>query len=346
MAAGKSQAPRLLDVAREARVSLKTASRVLNESPNVSKVKKKKVLAVMARLGYRPNELARSLMTRRSSAIGIIVANLSNPFVINVIKEVQEFARSAGYVVIVTSSGGRPDVERSEIESLVRRQIDGLIIAPADTRQFTFGDLLPANLPVVTFDQLVKRANFDSVTITNRQSAREATEHLIDHGYRKIVAIGTRPHLFTSKERVAGYRQSMIKSLLDPLPCLVKHESLITKEWLDREVIRLHAAEAIFSLNWVSTVHVLRALEEMGKKVGLDLPLISFDDFILGDVLFPKLSVVQQPSEMLGRESARLLFARLNGDGKQSPHAVVLPARLVIRESCGCVHTQYQPLSQ
>lgn len=337
MAIGKkTQAPTLADVAREARVSLKTASRVLNGSANVRQEKVKKVRAVMARLDYRPNELARSLMTRKSAAIGMIVANLANPFVIKVIKAVQEAARSNGYVVVVTSSGSRSDVERSEIESLVRRQIDGLIIAPADTQRNSFGDALPAGLPVVTFDQLARSARFDSVIITNRQSAREATQHLLGHGLRRVVAIGTRPHLFTSKERVAGYRDSMNESSLEPRTCLVKDESVLTAEWLEKEVLRAHKADAVFSLNWVSTLHVLRGLQGLGKKVGRDIPFISFDDFDLGDVLSPKLSVVQQPSEMLGRESARLLFERLNGDEGQPSRVVVLPAKLVIRESCGC----------
>jgi LacI family transcriptional regulator, galactose operon repressor len=335
MAIRKSQAPTLADVARVARVSLMTASRVLNESANVREEKVAKVRAAIAKLGYRPNELARSLMTRKSSAIGIIVANLSNPFVVSVIREVQEVARANGYVVTVTSSGGDAGIERAEIETLVRRQIDGLMIAPADCSQDTFSDALPAGLPVVTFDNRIRSATFDSVTITNRRSANEATQHLLSHGLRRTVAIGTRPNLFTSKERVAGYRKAMSKSSLEPRACLVKHESQLTADWLDA-VLRQHTADSVLSLNWVSTLHVLRAMRELGLKVGRDLPLISFDDFDLGDVLAPRLSVVQQPSEMLGRESARLLFDRLKGHRTQPPRMVVLPARLVIRETCGC----------
>ncbi len=332
----KQRAPTLEDVAREARVSLKTASRVLNGSENVRKEKVTKVRAAMARLGYRPNELARSLMTRKSGAIGIVVANLANPFVIKVIKEVQEVARSNGYVVIITSSEGQPEVERSEIESLVRRQIDGLIIAPATTGWKHLSPILPMHIPVVTFDQLIRGSNLDSVIITNRQSAAEATQHMLDHGFRRVVAIGTRPHLYTSRERVAGYRKSMTQANLKPRECLVAHESLLTAKWLEAEVLGEHAADAIFSLNWVSTQRVLRGLRDLGIRGGQDIPLLSFDDFDLGDVLTPGLSVVQQPSDLLGRESARLLFERLKGDGVQPSRRILLPARLVIRESCGC----------
>ncbi|GGA73098.1 LacI family transcriptional regulator [Edaphobacter acidisoli] len=336
MTARTRKPPTLEDVAREARVSLKTASRVLNGAINVRQEKADRVRAVMERIGYRPNELARSLMTRKSSVIGMIVANLANPFITSVIHEVQEVARSHGYVAIVTSSKGRPDIERMEIETLVRRRIDGLILAPAESRRDTITDALPNDLPLVTLDQLVRGASFDSVTITNRRSACDATQHLLGHGYRRIVAIGTRPHLYTSKERITGYRESMRRASFEPRVCCVDHEDLLTSEWFDKEVIRGQSADAVLSLNWVTTLHFLRGLDALGIRGGRNIPFIAFDDFDLGDVLSPRLTVVRQPSELLGRESAQLLFDRMNGKRRPKPDAVVLPAGLIIRESCGC----------
>ena len=202
MAITKSQAPTLVDVAQEAGVSLKTASRVLNNSENVSEEKAKRVRAVMERLGYRPNELARGLKAQRSAAIGMIVPNLSDPFTANAVHGLQEVARESGYVVILASSGGDVDVERSEIQTLVGRQIDGLVIAPADSRKDSFGDIIPVGVHVVTFDQLMRGVELDTVTVTNRRSAQEATEHLVGHGLRKIVAIGARAHLQGTNSRL------------------------------------------------------------------------------------------------------------------------------------------------
>lgn len=335
MAIKRTQLPTLVDVAREAGVSLKTASRVLNRSKNVSQEKATKILTVMERLGYRPNELARGLKAKRSAAIGMIVPNLSDPFFANAVHAVQEVARANGYVVILASSGGTPGLERSEIESLVGRQIDGLIVAPIDSRTDSFSDIMPAGVHAVTFDQLLRHADLDSVTVTNRSSAREATEHMAGHGFRRIVAIGARPHLYTCRERVAGYRAGMKKASLESRACLVQHESSLTAEWLAKEVFGVHNADAIFSLNWVCTMLTLRGLRQLGKKAGRDIPMFSFDDFELADMLTPGLSVVQQPAEMLGREAARLLFERLRGRGGQS-EAVVLPTSLIIRQSCGC----------
>jgi LacI family transcriptional regulator len=191
MAIGKSQAPTLLDVARLADVSLKTASRVLNNE-RVSEDKVLRVRAAMERLGYRPNELARGLKAQRSAAIGMIVPNLSDPFTANAVHAVQEVARANGHVLILASSGGDVEVERSEIVSLVGRQIDGLIVAPADSRTDSFTGVIPSGVHVVTFDQQLRNSALDSVTVTNRRSARDATAHLIGHGLRRIVAISAK----------------------------------------------------------------------------------------------------------------------------------------------------------
>ena len=334
MAIGKSQAPTLLDVAHLADVSLKTASRVLNNE-RVSEGKVLRVRAAMERLGYRPNELARGLKAQRSAAIGMIVPNLSDPFTANAVHAVQEVARANGYVVILASSGGDVDLERSEILSLVGRQIDGLIVAPADSRTDSFSDLIPSGVHAVTFDQQLRNAELDSVTVTNRRSAREATTHLIDHGLRRIVAVGARPHLYTCRERVAGYRAAMKAASLEPRLCLVEHEDILTASWLQDQVFGLQKADAIFTLNWVCTILCLRGLRELGKTAGRDVPTLSFDDFDLADMLTPSLSVVLQPAEMLGREAATLLFERLKG-GSGPPRAVVLPTTLILRQSCGC----------
>jgi len=334
----KGRAPTLVDVAREAGVSLKTASRVLNGAENVSEKKAARIRAVMDRLGYRPNELARGLKSRKSAAVGMIVPNLSDPFFSNAIKAAQEEARANGYVVVLSSSGGYADVERSEIETLVRRQIDGLLIAPADSRDKNLSEAIPAGLPVVTFDEPVQAGTFDAVTVTNRAGAREATEHMLGHGAKSIVAIGARPHLYTCTERVAGYCEAMLNASQQPRTCMVQHENQLTADWLRQELFANGQVDAIFALNWVCTILLLKGLRELGKQVGRDILLISFDDFDLADMLTPSLTAVRQPAHDLGAEAARLLFERLKGGGDARPRSVVLPTELVLRESCGCQH--------
>lgn len=339
-------APTLVDVAREAGVSLKTASRVLNGASSVKEDKTSRVRETMNRLGYRPNELARGLKARKSAAIGMIVSNLSDPFTASAVKAVQEVARANGYVVILASSGGYPDVERSEVESLVGRQIDGLIVAPADGRNDNFSDIIPSGLQVVTFDQPIRNSIFDVVTIPNRRSAREATQHLLDHGFRRVVAIGARPHIYTCSERIAGYRDAVRRASLEARTCLVEHESVLTSDWLSDEVFRKHKPDAIICMNWVCTMLTLRGLRQLGKDPGRDIPILSFDDFELADMLSPSISVVRQPAERFGLEAARLLFKRLSGAAVGEGVSVVLPTELILRDSCGCNRSQTRLLSK
>lgn len=342
MGLAKSQVPTLVDVAREAGVSLKTASRVLNNSQDVRQEKAVKVRAAMERLGYRANALARGLKAQRSAAIGMIVPDFSDPFTANSVRGLQELARENGYAVILASSGGDAELERSEIETLVGRQIDGLVIAPADSRRDSISDVIPAGVCVVAFDQVLGNIELDSVTVTNRHSAREATDHLLGHGFQRIVAIGARSHLYTCKERITGYRAAMKSAKLPERVCWVEHEKHITAEWLAEHIFRPIDADAIFTLNWVCTMAVLRGLRELGKVVGRDVAMLSFDDFDLADMLTPGLSVIVQPAKAMGREAANLLFQRLNGETGPA-RSVILPATLVLRQSCGCPPTEYSP---
>lgn len=333
----KTNGPTLVDVAREADVSLKTASRVLNGASGLAPATAKRVRAVMSRLSYRPNELARGLKGRRSAAIGMVVPNLADPFSASAVQAVQEVARRNGHIVVLTSSGGDELLEREELETLVRRQVDGLIIAPADGRNNTVESFMAANIPVVAFDRPISNSNIDNITVTNRDATREATEHLLSHGYRRIVAIGARPHLYTGSERVAGYVSTMERAHLKRETCLVEHENDLTPEIIKKLLVSGPGKlEAILTLNGTTTMLVLRVLRQLGKRIGSDIALISFDDFELAEILTPSLTVVRQPAAELGRQAAELLFRKMQSQEALSHQEIILPTTLHIRGSCGC----------
>lgn len=334
----KSSSPTLVDVAREANVSLKTASRVLNDEAGIATATAKRVRAVMTRMSYRPNELARGLKGKKSAAIGMVVPNLADPFCASAVQSVQEVARSKGHVVIITSSGGEEALEQEELETLVRRQVDGLIIAPADGRRNTVQSFLSANIPIVTFDRPFSGTDIDSITVTNQDAVREATEHLLSHGYRRILAIGARPELYTGSERVNGYLKTMKRARLKKNAFLVDHENKLTHDVIRKLVMNSgEQPEAILTLNGITTMVVLRSLRNLGMQVGKDIALISFDDFDLAEIHNPSLTVVRQPAADLGRRAAELLFTRMEGSGiPLPPQKIVLSTSFHIRGSCGC----------
>ena len=264
------------------------------------------------------------------------MVNVLVSFTASAVKAVQEVARQNGHIVILASSGGYPEVERSEVQSLVGRQIDGLILAPADSRQDNVTDLVPSGLQVVTYDQPVHGTAFDSVTIPNRRSALSATQHLLDHGYKRLAAIGARPSLYTCSERIVGYSEAMKRSGFESHACLVEHENLLTANWLSDVVFNQHKADAIICMNWVCTMLTMRGLRQLKKRVGVNVPFLSFDDFELADMMTPSLSVVRQPSEAFGAEAANLLFERMRGSADLQRRSVILPTELILRGSCGC----------
>ena len=332
----KSGSVTLNDVAREAGVSLKTASRALNDSPELRPATAARVRETMERLGYQPNELARGLKSKRSAAIAMIAPNLADPFTATAIQAVQDLARARGYVVILASSGGDPSLEQSELQAMARRQIDGIILIAASSTKSNLKSPIANQIPIVVFDEPVRGADVDTITVTNRKAAREATEHLLAHGYRRILAVGARPSLFTCAERVAGYRAAIRSAGREAIELLVQHENDLTPAVLSGFFSGANRVDAIFSLNWVCSIRVLRGLKAMRKYVLKDVALISFDDFDLAEVVPPGITVVRQPTNELGFRAAQSLFDRINAKGHPPARKIILSTELIIRGSCGC----------
>ena len=332
----KSGSPTLVDVARAAGVSLKTASRTLNNSPKLRPSTAARVRAAMARLRYQPNELARGLKGKRSAAVAMIAPNLADPFTAAAMQSVQGVAREKGYVVILASSGGDIVLEESELQIMINRQIDGVVLIAARSDKSNVKALLAKNIPIVVFDEPLRGQEVDTITVANRKAAREATEHLLTHGYRRILAVGARPYLFTCAERIAGYRSAVRREGAEAIELLVHHENDLTPELLSRFVSGPSGVEAIFSLNWVCTMLVLRGLNALKRQIPKDVALISFDDFELAEMIASGLTVVRQPSRELGYQAAKTLFERIHKTKKHPTRKVVLETTFVIRGSCGC----------
>jgi LacI family transcriptional regulator len=289
----------------------------------------------MEKLAYQPNEMARGLKAKRSGAIAMILPNLADPFTATAVQAVQEVARQKGYVVILAVSGGYEAIEQSELQAMARRQIDGILLVAANSRKNNIKSFLERKVPVVVFDEPIRGESIDSITVTNSQGAREATEHLLGHGYRRILAVGARPNLFTCAERFAGYRAAMKKVGVDTIELALPHESELTPEILSTFLSGPRAVEAILTLNWVCTMLTLRALKFLNKKIAKDVALISFDDFELADMIPPGLTVVRQPTRELGHQAATILFDRMQDPDKQ-PRKIILSTEFIIRGSCGC----------
>lgn len=336
MRVGSNHRVTIRDVAREAGVSIKTVSRVLNDEPRVAPQTTSRVAGAAARLGYEPNELARGLKGRRTRTVGLIIADVSNPFFADCCKAIEQTLAARGYALILCSSAEDPDSERAYVELLSRRRVDGLLVTPAPHGEGHLRREVSAGLPVVAFDRPAEGVKTDTVVVSNRDGAQKATRHLISHGHERIAFIGDDEHIYTARKRLEGYSQAMREAGLEPAHRLGSGAIPSAKEAATRFMEDARGATAFLGGNSLITAGILHALEDASARIPEEAAVVGFDDFQLLSALRPGLTVVRQPTELLGRTAAGMLLDRLDGSETVGPRRKVLNTELLIRGSCGC----------
>lgn len=329
--------PTIMDVAREAGMGIMTVSRVLNGHRSVTDETRKRILAAIARIGYRPNEAARLLAGRKAQTIGLIVPDLSDVFFASCCHRVQEVARSHGYLTLVVASERSQALELEEASHMASRKVAGLLIAPSGEDDTKLRALYSSETPIVAFDRPLGHVKADAVVAENQGGAEQAVRHLIDHGHRNILCVGYDKQVYTIHERVLAYKSTMRKARLKAL----YHGDIATVESFADVLKRLLRTRdrptAMFCLNHRTTVQALQVMKRLGQRIPQDIALVGFDDVDLSNVLTPTLTTVSQSPLDLGYHAATLLFDRIHHPEKQDGfETIVLPAKLMIGESCGC----------
>jgi LacI family transcriptional regulator len=339
MVKNQARTPTIRDVASVACVGLMTVSRVINNHPSVRASTRKKVEAAIVQLGYRQNEAARLLKGHRAKLIGLIVPDLSDTFFASCAHTIQQIARMHGYMTLVVSSERDAELEFQEAELMASRKVSGLLVVTSmrsgDERM---SQLQSTGLAIVAFDRPLAGADTDCVLVENRVGAEEATQHLIDHGHRRIVCVGYDEDTYTVSERVKGYRQQMTSSGLKPQLAFGLSTLDDVRLWLAGIWASKNRPTAIFSLNHRTSVSMLQALTELEIKIPGDMALVGFDDFDLAGVVTPPLTTIAQSPVELARRAMVLLLDRLHAakDGlPSSPAKIMLPVKLMVRASCG-----------
>lgn len=335
----RRERPTIREVAKLAGVGLMTVSRVINEHPSVKLKTKKKVMAAIEELGYERNEAAGLLKGQRAMMIGLIVPDLSDIFFAICANTIERLARETGYLTLIVSSGHDAELEIQQAEMMARRKLSGLLLVTSgNVDSGRINKLIGGGLPVVAFDRPLEGVGTDAVLIENRSGAEEAIEHLIGHGHKRIVCLGYDDVAYPVQERVRGYRNVMLANGLRP-NLYMKIDSLeATKAWLNAVQLKPNAPTAIFSTNYRTSVFVLRALSEKKIKIPSDMALVGFDDFDLAPVIAPPMTTVGQSPVDLAKRAFRLLIDRIQNlaDGvERAPEKIMLPASLIVRESCG-----------
>jgi DNA-binding LacI/PurR family transcriptional regulator len=332
---------RLEDVARLARVSRSTASRVITGSPGVSEEARLAVERAARRLNYSPNRAARSLVTRRSELIGLVIPEptsrlFGDPTFPRLIRGVNEELAGRDLQLVLFTPQSKQDEQRLERHLTSGQIVDGVLLFSLHG-----ADPLPARLaargvPVVVSGRPLSSADLNFVDVDNRRGAAAATRHLLAAGRRVVTTIAGPQDMVAGQDRLAGYRQVMASAGL--LDRTLEEEGDFTQEGgleaMRTLLARRPELDAVFAANDLMALGALRALREAGRRVPKDVALVGFDDSPLAASTEPPLSSVRQPLEEMAQEMTRLLLRAIE-DRTLAPRGLLLATKLIPRESSG-----------
>lgn len=341
------------DVARRAGVSPSVVSYVLNHGPrSVAPATRDRVLAAVRDLGYRPKSAARAQRFVRTMTLGLVLPDTGNPYFGELAAALEDHAWSAGYALLVGNSADRPEREAGHIRAFLDRQVDGLLLAPAHRTQPWHAGLARTGLPTVAIDREVAARSMSHVLVDNERGAREATEHLLAHGRRRISCLAGPTGFRPSRDRVVGWRRALEAVGLTAGPGaggrtgqqVRPAAAPLVHGAFDRcDGYRLSHAllahdrrvDGLFVVSDEQAMGVLRAAAELGIRIPDDLAVITFDGVGGGAYTHPPLSAMRQPVEEIARTAIRRLLDRM-GDPDLPPSRDLLAAHLVTGTSCGC----------
>ncbi len=329
------------EIARRCNVSIATVSRVLNNKGPVKPSTREKVLQVAREMNYRPNSSARSLSTRKTDTIGVILPELVDEFFMSLIHELDEVAHKYGkYLLISSSHSSRNDME-TIYEFMAGGRVDGIIImAPKINKQIQ--NILKNNIrPVVLLNCDVPHNYAVRIKIDNYHGARSVTKHLIEHGYKRIAMVKGPSGNQDAESRWNGFMQEMEANGLAVNEKLILEGDFTLRSgyYAFLRLLNMDSTEkpeAIFFANDMMALGAYHAAHVLKIKFPEDIAVVGFDDIFTGRIVHPGLTTVHMPISEMGRKSMEYLIKLIEGEEELIGHEEVLSTGLVIRESCGC----------
>jgi LacI family transcriptional regulator len=320
------------DVARVAGVSAKTVSRVFNDDPHVSPETRERVRWAMERLDYVPNMLARSFRAGADTAVGLAIPDIADPFFAAMTGSIEEDLVHRGMAVVVTSLSYDPSRERGALETLLRRQISGLVVATVSQDQ-SYLKAWQQRTPMVFVDRQPRGLSAVSVVEDDLSGARQAVGHLVDHGHTRIALIGVSNYVATTRRRLEGYRTAVQKHGLiedSDLVCLSSDSADGAAQDVMKLLRRPHPPTAVFSITIPCTMALIHTLQAAGRT---DVAVVGFGDFPMADALSPAVTVIDQDPAQLGRVAIDRLTELIRDPHGRIRRKTVLPVRLIPRGS-------------
>ena len=333
----------LKQIAKELDVSISTVSKSLRNSPEIGEETRLKVQAFAKFYHYKPNNIALSLKNRKTKTIGIIIPEIVHHFFSTVINGIEQVANENGYSVIICLSDDSFDKEVLNMEMLANGSIDGFIMSLSKETQFKgdfhhITEVIDQGMPVVMFDRVTNDVFCDKVIIDDKLAAYEAVQSLIDKGRKKIALVTTVDYVSVGKLRTEGY----IKALLDnDIPfnenLIIKIENVDTCEITIGRLLEDKAIDAVFAVNELFAVTIIKTANKIGLNVPKDLAVIAFTDGIISKYSTPTITTVSQSGIKMGNKAAKMLIERLeteqDDDEAENYKTEVIETHLIERES-------------
>ncbi len=335
----------LNDIAQRLGVSKTLVSLVLNgkgKEHRISDEVCKKVIDLANELNYKPNQIAKGLRTGKTNTIGLIIADIANPFFGKLGREIEREAAMHGYRVIFCSSDESAENSKMQIEMLQQGQVDGFIIAPPADSENQILSLKRSKTPFVLIDRYFPDIETNYIVVDNSKAAYDATAHLINRGFRKIACITLNVHLNNMNQRVLGYKQALIDhniqvddNLIKMMPFSHERDDLI-EAVKQLKPGNKDMVEAIFFATSKLGIMGIETIHSMGLQIPDDIAVVSFDDPDAYKISMPPVSAVAQPLKEIGTQSVKVLLDLMKSEkGSRGVKKIVLNAEFIPRKSSG-----------
>lgn len=326
------------DIAKLANVSITTVSRVINEkSEGIGEATRQRVLDIIKELDYRPNSIARSMVTKKTKTIGLIIPDIRNPFFPELVRGVEDLASQSEYSIFLCNTDGDITRETEYIRLMKEKNVDGIIYACTyGTLSKPFAEIIQMNTtPVVLIDRGLGDKKFSGVFIDNENAGYIATKHLLELSHSNIGCITGPSHIQNSQDRLRGYLKALTEAELP-----IDEQVIVSGEYqmeggyqAAKTLLAGKQVTAIFAFNDLMAFGVYQAAAEMGIKIPDELSVVGFDNLKFNELLHPKLTTIDQPVYEIGAQAIRMLLKRIVAGKKARNKTVYLEPRLIVRGS-------------
>jgi LacI family transcriptional regulator len=326
----------IVDVAREAKVSLMTVSRVINNKDGVSDATRERILEIIRRLGYRPSDIARGLATKRTGTLGLVVPDNANPFFSEVARGAEQVAYANNYNVFLCNTDENKQRELAVLQSLGEKRVDGLLLCSSRLEDVALREALAFHPAVVLVNRVPDEIEgIGILRIADEVGGQLAARHLLDTGHRIIGFVVGPTTSFSSRQRVQGYQTALAEAGVPYNPELLKICTPIVEGGREAvlELLQEHPEiTALLCFNDLVAIGALQACAELGRRVPDDLAVVGFDDIPLAVLVTPPLTTCHVPRYDLGSQAMQMLLNEINDSVEESKSVLIYP-KLVVRAS-------------